>query len=157
MSVMPDSWVTSVTITDTAQLKLSVQLDGFKPGRNVEISGQVTQSGGAFANFYDIQPVPAEPNAADLNNPSVLTHYSVDVLTNPLPPHKFRDDQDVTVVLRVSKVWLTVLGAHKEPAEGTGLQDSGQPAPGGTAWDRQTQYSDLDGNSTDGKSGPPDW
>ena len=151
---MPDSWVTSVTTTDTGPLKLSIQIDGFEPGGTVEISGQATQSGGAFANFYDIQPIPAKPNAPDLTNPSMLTNYSVDVLTNPLPPHKFREDQDVTVVLRVSKVWLTVLGAH-EPTQTAGSQ--GQPAPGGPTWDKQKQYSDLDGNSTDGKSWPPGW
>jgi hypothetical protein len=148
---MSDSWVTSVRITNTGQLELNIQVDGFEPGRNVEISGQATQSGGAFANFYEIKPVPDKPNVPDLNNPNV-SHYSVDVLTDPLPPHKFREDQDVSVVLRVSKVWLTVLGAHREPSsviEPPGSVD--------TTWDKISRYSDLDGRSADGKIMPPNW
>jgi hypothetical protein len=144
---MPDSYVTSATITD-GKIQLSVRVDDFKPDEDatayIEISGQATQTGGAFANFYDIQQVPAKPNVL-ATDPSVTDgkdHYYVYVTGAPIP-HPFWSREDVTVVMRVARVWLTVLGAKPE-AEGH--QSSGR-AVEGTTWPKALRVAGIDGGS----------
>lgn len=137
---MPEPYVTSATITD-GKIVLSVRLDKFTPNEYVEISGQATQINGAFANFYDIQQVPAEPNVpADPSIPGDTEHYDVDVTGAP-SPHQFKGNQDVSVVARVATVWLTVLQG-KPPAKGYG----GGLAPDGATWKAKT-VSQLNGGS----------
>lgn len=102
-----NSWVTRVDLTTDAAGKISialtVQVDDFIPGETVEISGQATQESGAFANYYDTKLVP-QPDPANGG------HQNVTVTTQPLPQHPFVAGQNVTVALRVSRVWVTVLG-----------------------------------------------
>jgi hypothetical protein len=130
-----DSYVTSATIKD-GQIELSVQVDDFPDNETVEISGVATQSGGAFANYYDIQKVPAAVAAAD-----GTSHKTVTVATHPIPPNKFMQDQDVTVVLRVSRVWVTVLG---KPTATSKLANQPQP---GTTWGTIKVVSSMDGTN----------
>ena len=99
-------YVTSATIED-GKIKLSVDVTDYSAGTYVEISGSATQTSGAFANFYDIQQTPIKPNDSD--DPESTKRYVV-VSAHPLPPNTFRADEDVTVVIRVGRVWLTVLG-----------------------------------------------
>ena len=132
------SYVTSAKITG-GKIVLSVRLDAFNPNEYVEISGQATQINGAFANFYDIQQVPAEPNVpADPAVPGDKGHYDVYVTGAP-SPHQFKGDQDVSVVARVATVWLTVL-AGQPPGYGGGL------APDGATWKEKT-VSQMTGGS----------
>lgn len=135
---MPDSYVTSATITN-GKLELSVRVDDFTAGEYVEVSGQATQTGGAFANIYDIQQVPAEPNVpADPNITGDKPHFHIYVTGAPVP-HQFMTEQDVTTVIRVAKVWLTVLG----PPAGVQPAKAGE----GTTWDIQRRVSELAGGS----------
>jgi hypothetical protein len=134
MSLMPDSHVVSAQITN-GKIQLSVQVDEFEANEYIEISGQATQTSGAFANIYDIQQVPAAPNvAADPKVPGDTAHYYVYVTGAPIP-HQFKSNQDVTVVIRAAYVWLTVLGAQP------GVQQ--ETAGEGTVWPRLLKVSKL--------------
>ena len=135
------SYVTNVTIKG-GKIALSVLVDDFSPNDFIEISGYATQSGGAFANFYDIKPVPATPDSDG--------HMYVEVTAVPLPPNAFRKDQDVTVVLRAAKVWLTVLAEQQaQPYE-----PQAQKADEGTTWNNVRKVSEVHGDpaSTQGGS-----
>jgi hypothetical protein len=118
--VQPKShpWVYSATITGD-KITFSVEVTDFKPDAGViEISGQATQVGGAFAPINAIAQVPAEPNG----NPGEGDERGrsfVDVVAEPTPDHSFRKDQDVTVFVRVSQAWVTVLGAGEGEPNGT--------------------------------------
>ncbi len=130
---MANSWVTSVDLTTDAagniQIALAVQVDDFIAGETVEISGQATQEGGAFANYYDIKPVPKpDPDNDD--------HQIVTVTTQPLPQHQFVQGQAVTVALRVSRVWVTVLGQ--------GVSSEAM-SPGSMKWAPPTTVASMDG------------
>ena len=107
---MSHPYVTNVTITGD-QLTFQVQVDDFKPNSVIEISGQATQSGGAFAPISEIKTVPAQPNGDK-------GEYYVDVTATRMGEYPFRDDQDVTVFVRVARVWVTVLGHRARPTSG---------------------------------------
>lgn len=139
---MPDpsnSFVTSAAFTTDAQsvtqIALAVQVDDFVEGETVEISGQATQIGGAFANYYDIQKVPAAVTGTD-GKP----HKTVTVTTHPIPEFPFVEGQQVTVVLRVSRVWVTVLGLQPGISP-----ESTTPAGNNTTWAPPTVVTSLAG------------
>jgi hypothetical protein len=123
---MPYPYVDSAEISGD-KIQLAVGVDNFDGGTYIEISGTASQTGGAFANFYDIQAVPDAPN--DPDDPS-SPHRYVFVSAHPLPPNKFKEDEDVQTVIRVGKVWLTVLGASDVAAQPEGTK----PAGGDTKW-----------------------
>jgi hypothetical protein len=106
---MTHPYVTNVTLKNN-QIVLTIQVDEFSPGEPLEISGQITQSGGAFATIYTIAEVPTTPNGDN-------GEYYLVVVADPIPPHRFRQDQDVTVFLRVAKVSVTVL-VEEQPEPG---------------------------------------
>jgi hypothetical protein len=137
MSLMPIPYVNSAAIKND-KIELSVELDASDSGTYVEISGSATQTGGAFANFYDVQQVPttsSDPGEPDKRYVSVSAH--------PLPPNHFRDDQDVTAVIRVAKVWLTVLGRGYT----TSQENPPPPAQEGTKWEQVRKVSEITGDS----------
>jgi len=134
-------YVIRAEITDTHKITFRVDVGNFVQtdpqyqGGGIEISGQATQDGGAFANIYAIKQVPTEPNGA-------ADEYYVDVTVDTLPPNEFRKDQDVNIFVRVSKAWVTVLGEHDAtPA----AESPGQTADVGTTWDQVKEVSQLDG------------
>jgi len=128
----PHPYVISAKFTG-GKLELGVLVDDFKSGGYVEVSGQATQTNGAFANFYNIEEVPDKPNVpADPSIPDDPDHYCVYVSATPLPPTKFSKDLDVAAVFRVARLWLTVLGEHGEVL---GDQPPPQEAGDGTMWD----------------------
>lgn len=130
---MSDSFVTSAELTTDAtgtQIALTVQVDNFESGKTVEISGHATQADGAFANYYDLRQVPA----ADPGNGG---HKVVTVTTRPIPPSQFGQDQEVTVVLRVSMVWATVLQTQATSAT----------TSGNTMWGPPKIVSSIDGTN----------
>jgi len=143
---MPNAYVTSATITD-GKIELTVVVDDFvKYGGYVEVSGEATQTSGAFANFYDIQEVPSEPNLPP--DPDGTEHYGVVVSATPIPPKKFTD-LEVTTVMRVARVWVTVLGKR-----GSGAVIQPPDAADLTTWDRINQVSQV-GGPVDGPWQPP--
>jgi hypothetical protein len=132
---MSNSWVTNAALTkdDAGKplIELTVQVDDFPDKEIVEISGQATQEGGAFANFYELKTVPAAVNGAD-GEP----HKTVKVTTHPIPPNQFAPEKEVITVLRVSMVWVTVL--QTQPVTNTPGSDP--------AWGPPTAKASLDGN-----------
>jgi hypothetical protein len=122
---VPNSGVNSyVTRADFQNevMVFSVQLQGFNVGEAVELSGSATQNNGALASFYDIQTI----SAVDSKGIAQLT-----VSATPSAP--FMEGEDVTVVLRAAKVWVTVLG--EEPDERSQVRGTeAGPAQEGTAW-----------------------
>lgn len=139
---MPDSYVTEATFTPGGPITLKVMVTDFAPGEYLEISGHATQTGGAFANYYEIQPVPAN---VDADGDRYVT-----VTAQPIPPQKFYNDEDVTVVLRVARVWVTVLG--KLPNQDTYTQPPA--AQGAATWNVVRQVADINGGAKYPQSGP---
>jgi hypothetical protein len=139
---MPHPYVTKVTFFNN-QLVLTIEIDEFAPGETLEISGHVTQTGGGFAVFNDIQPVPE-------HNPDGGAYMWV----KAPPSSAFKKGHAVTVVLRAARVWATVLGENQpEPGEAESAPPSGaaqsppssdqaEPAGEGTTWGdvRQVAY-----------------
>jgi hypothetical protein len=122
MSLMPETLVTSAEIDGKNHIVLSVNVDAFTPGEYVEVSGYATQTtpetqvNGGFATFSEIQEIEiTKPdNTAELEVKAKLTR-------------EFQQGLDVTVVVRVAKVWVTVLSEDKP---GISPQKAGQ----GWAW-----------------------
>ena len=145
---MPYPFVKCAVIQNGA-IQLTVELDYPDSGSYVEVSGSATQSGGAYANFYDIQE--ATSGLTDPSGP----HPTVTVSAHPLPPNNFKVDEDVTTVVRVSKVWLTVLGPGAGPY---GPYTDGNKPPDGTTWDKLKEFSHVTDGFTDdshGDGSPP--
>lgn len=121
----PRPYVTNVTLKNN-QIVLTVKVDDYPPGEPLEISGHATQNNGAFAVFYDLQPVP-EPN------PDGTAYMYVKAPQS----QEFEQGHDVTVVLRAARVWTTVLG-EEQPEQGSatvvGPQVQGESAGEGVNW-----------------------
>jgi hypothetical protein len=97
-NAMPLSRVLEIELRDDDSISLTVEVFGFEPGTQVEISGSATQANGAMSTFYDIQSLPpAEPDGG-----SFLT-------VTTLPTTEFVPGEVITVVGRAAKIWGTVL------------------------------------------------
>ena len=96
-------YVQTAAIRDNL-IEITVVFDYADTDSYAEISGSATQSGGAFANFYEVKQVTLPPAGSADHHPIASTS------SHPLPPNKFVADEDVTFVIRVARVWLTVLG-----------------------------------------------
>ncbi len=144
---MPRPFVKSATISGNV-MELTVELDHPDSGSYVEVSGSATQTGGAFANFYDIKQ--ATSGLTDPNGP----YPTVNVSANPLPPNKFRADEDVTFVIRISRVWLTVLGSQGSTST-SDTTGQGTQAGEGTTWDQVRRQSHITDDSSGGPDGAP--
>jgi hypothetical protein len=115
------------------QIVLAIQVDDYPVGEVLEISGYATQSNGALAVFNDIKPVPARNQDG--------TDYMY-VKAFPSPPKQFMKGHAVTVVLRASRVWTTVLGEPQPEQEQlgghvrevAGQDQQGEAAEEGTRW-----------------------
>lgn len=153
--------VTQVEIGSGNTLQVSIEVDAFMPGESVEISGYVAQDHGAFATINEFQTIPGK-----LGEIAYLTVMATPVATSD----PFQQGQDVTVFLRTSKVWFTVLA--EGPAEQPGILP--RKAVPGTVWGKlkgaagPERYSDTqEGNqsgstaewtgqaASDGSSSPP--
>jgi len=127
MPPQPFPWVTDVTFKDN-QIVLTVKIEGFNPGENIELSGYATQDGGAFAVFNDLQTVP-EPNRGN----KILMYVT------SLSSRGFAEGDAVTVVFRAARVWTTVLEEGEE-GESSGYPTAPSPpelAEDGTSWSRR--------------------
>src|SRR5690348_12969771 len=123
---MPPPYVTSAKFVG-GQMIFSVIVDDYDPGDYVEISGAATQVGGAFAAIHKVVSVPAKP--ADPK-----AKASVDVPADPGTDKKFRKDLDVTVYIRIAKIWVTVLGEGDPEPPKTTPPDEGTPVDEGAKW-----------------------
>ena len=115
------------------QIVLAIRVNEYPENEVLEISGYATQSNGALAVFNDIKPVPRR-------NPDGTDYMYVKAF--PSPPRQFMKGHAVTVVLRASRVWTTVLGGpqpeQEQPAEHAqevaGQDQQGMAAEEGTRW-----------------------
>ena len=97
---MSFSEVREIELNDDGSFAFTVEIFGFEPGTNVEISGSATQANGAIATFYDIQSLPdAEPGGGSF------------VTVTASPSTDFVPGEVITVVGRAAKIWETVLSA----------------------------------------------
>jgi hypothetical protein len=121
---MPNSLVTKAEINGNKQIVLTVKVDAFTDGEYVEVSGYATQNslatknGGGFATFSEVKEIPKGGGAAELK-------------VKAKPTNAFQKDLDVTVAVRVSKVWVTVLSADSGYST---TPEATVPAPPQTTW-----------------------
>ena len=125
------------------QIKLSVEVTDFMTTRgSVEISGQATQVGGAFADIYKIVDM-SEATPGD--DPG---EWFVTVTADTDPSFCFRKDQPVTVYIRTAKVWVSVLGTAGSPLP-TGA-DPTATADKDTTWNKKGPITQVTGKKRKG-------
>lgn len=129
-------YVDSVSM-NVDQISLSVEVTDFETTKGgIEISGQATQVGGALATFSQVVDFAKDATKED-------DGYFVDVTAKTIPPFRFKKDQDITVFVRVARVWVTVLG--EQDAADTAVE--GTDADGTTKWDLPRKSSQLTNQS----------
>jgi hypothetical protein len=95
---MPHTEVVEIKLRDDGSFACTVEVFGFEPGTDVEISGSATQANGATAIFSDIQSLPpAKPDGG-----SVVT-------VTAFPSQGFAPGEVIAVVGRAAKIWHTEL------------------------------------------------
>jgi hypothetical protein len=119
---MANGYVANVTLKNN-HIVLTIRVNEYPPGEDLEISGHVTQNDGAFAVFNDIQQVPVP-------NPDGSAYVYVEAF----PSQDFKQGKDVTVVVHAARVWTTVLGeAQPGPESAVGKARLPQTGQAGTA------------------------
>jgi hypothetical protein len=149
-----NSYVTNATFTN-GQITLTIRVDDFKSGGYVEITGQATQTGGAIAPYSRVVAVPTEPTIPpDPKIAGDTGHYDVTVTATPMKKYQFWPTEEITVVTRVARVWLTVLGPPaSDPSGSAGQTDPGQS--GSMTWNQPKAVTqETDGSDYGGGSGP---
>ena len=141
---MAHGYVTNAKIDGNKHIVLSLDVHGFAPNQYVEVSGCASQNGyetpsdGGFASFSEIQEI----KTLDSNGVVTLT-------VTAKPAKEFKQGREVTVAVRVSKVWITVLSENMTPEE----QMQNQPAPPRWAWGQVKEVGGPDEYSSDATSG----
>jgi hypothetical protein len=101
---MAHTAVSEIELRDDGSFAFTVEVFGYEPGTNVEISGSATQANGAIATFYDIQSLPpAEPSGGSF------------VTVTASPSTDFAAGEVITVAARAAKIWHTELSP--DPAD----------------------------------------
>jgi hypothetical protein len=125
--------VTKINLKGDGTMDIFVQFDGFKTGEDVEISGYVTQTEGAYSSFQWRGPVPSSSDAA--------ASGTEEVTVNIPKMGKLRNQADITIVTEVKKVWPTVLKSDPEnPSEQdtvNPVQDTADLASVKATWNAQ--------------------
>jgi hypothetical protein len=135
-------YVDSVSMDDACeQITLRVEVTDLKNTQGgIEVSGVATQVGGAVATFSKVVDIDTAESETEGGN----TYWFVFVTADTIPPHHFTLNEDITVFVRVAKVWVTVLG-HEKPTTGV----TGETVGATASWDHFKQASQLDGKSWD--------
>jgi len=107
MAADTNSEVPRVELNHDGTINLEIDTYGFDPGTPIEISGHVTQDNGAVATFYHVQEMPK-------SGPLLVTKLSVVPAAKPAA-NNFVPGLPITVVVRASQVWITVLREDKDP------------------------------------------
>jgi hypothetical protein len=102
-------WVYSATITNGTIIFRVEVTDLRATKKAIEISGMATQENGAFAPIYRIIDMPKEPNGNPKEDDE-KGRYFLNVVATPAVGTSFDPSLKVTIFVRVSKVWVTVLG-----------------------------------------------
>lgn len=137
---------TQVEIIDPENnIQVSIDVDSFMPNESVEVSGYVAQNHGAYATISEFQEINAKLGRT--------AHLTVTAKPAPAAP-AFQQSDDVMVFVRVSKVWVTVLGAG--PAQPQEI--SPRTAEAGSVWGRlkgvagPDSYSDTEEGNQSGSA-----
>lgn len=104
---MPPPYVNGARF-DGTQMWFTVLVDDFDAHDYVEITGAATQTRGAFAMINHVVPVPEKTPDGKA---------SVEIGVAPGPGRNFIEGDDVTVFIRVSRVWVTVLGKSSNDSD----------------------------------------
>jgi hypothetical protein len=138
---MPHPWVYSATITGN-KISCHVEVTDLQTTVGaIEISGIATQVNGAFAPIYRIIDIPSGPNG-DPNDSDQAGRYFVDVEADPTADQPFTAHEDITVFVRVSKVWVTVLGpGSDDDPQKSNVVDPTKPA--GPTWGKRRADSHV--------------
>jgi len=122
---MPHPWVYSATITD-GKIKSRVEVTDLLATRGaIEITGEATQVNGAFAPISCITNI-AAATMGDPTDPDEAGRLFVNVEADPTPDHPFDKNEDLTISVRLSVEWVTVLGP--------GVEGSTQPRETDPTW-----------------------
>lgn len=115
---MVNSHISKVVLTPAGKIIVTGAVVGFGVGKRVEVSGYMTQASGAYIPFsYMTDVVPAA-------NPGDPPQVTVTIDSASL-----NEDDDVTVVMRVSEAWPTVLDRDKPDPE-VGIRAAWKPKSG---------------------------
>jgi hypothetical protein len=98
---VPLNKVNNIRLNQDNTISLDVSVDGFDVGSPIEISGDVTQTNGAVATFYNVQAVPSPDSQGQM----VVTVDSVRASS----ANNFVATDPITVVARAAEVWITTL------------------------------------------------
>ena len=127
---MPHPWVYSGKITD-GKITFRVEVTDLQTTQGaIEITGEATQVNGAFAPISCVTDI-AAASKGDSNDPEEADRYFVNVEADPTSDHSFNENDDVTVFVRVSKVWVTVLGPGSDDPS---LPKGTRPPPDAPTW-----------------------
>lgn len=139
---------TKVKIIDPENnIRVSINVDSFMPNESVEISGYVAQNHGAYATINEFQEIKAKLGRT--------AHLTVTAKPAPAAP-AFQQGDDVTVFVRVAKVWVTVLG--EGPAQPSEIAPRASTAEAGSVWGRlkgvagPDSYSDTEEGNQSGSA-----
>jgi hypothetical protein len=103
-------WVYSAMINNDGTITFRVEVTDLRATKKaIEISGMATQDNGAFAPIYRIIDMPKEPNG-DSDDLEERGRYFLDATAAPTTDQPFDASLKITIFVRVSKVWVTVLG-----------------------------------------------
>jgi Animal haem peroxidase len=119
---MSNSQVPRIELNKDGSLNIEVNVYGFDGGTPVELSGHATQTNGAVASFYQVQTTPAHDGET-----VALWVKSIAAV----PPNKFVTGFPVTVVVRATEAWITIL--DKDTDSGATSEIAGSGALSG-AW-----------------------
>jgi Animal haem peroxidase len=121
---MPHSAVAKITLNKNDTITLHVEIYDFPQDSLIEVSGQATQTNGAVATFYSVQPVPAANNGEE---PTLMVEAAV-------PPNKFVAGFPITVVARAAEAWITTLEADMDSKAVQSSESTPDPDPPTAAW-----------------------
>jgi hypothetical protein len=108
---MSYSEVPRIALNEDGTVTIYVNVGGFKPNTPVEISGYATQTNGAVATFFAVQPMPV-PKRPD---------YGVIMVVSGVPVigSTFAPADPIMVVARATDAWISKLpqdsGAELSP------------------------------------------
>jgi hypothetical protein len=120
---MPHPWVYSATTTADGKITFRVEVTDLQTTQGaIEITGVATQVVGAFAPIFQVANI-EDAIKGDPDDEDQAGKLFVDVQAEPTQDHAFDPKEDVTVFVRVSKVWVTVLGPGID-------EQKGSPGPG---------------------------
>ena len=140
---MSHPWVYSFALTGD-KITLRVEVTDLQTTTGaVEITGEATQINGAWARISSVTDW-VDAVKGDPNKPDEKDKYFMDVEAVPTPDHSFDPNDDVTVWVRVSKAWVTVLGpGTDDPSKGAegpiwGIYKADSQLPASAAGSNQT-------------------